>query len=498
MDQSNNVCSAWLYRLQIETKSEADQAWPQLNSQSQTKHNVQRNEQRYNRRYVTDSTVDMCSEDSLDIFEYPELGERKVKIKSTPDIVISCQETVTTGNLIPDFNTKVKNKKAVGPSRYKRTEKISFDLRGALESAGYFSGKNAKKPMKLRVNVYKVNTNPCNKNSPNDKSIELKKVKLYNIKPKKPSRLKRKILLERWTNRQIRRQEHQDNRRKEKNSMDVNIYDKDYRNSKTENIPEDTVQFRPDVVQKLDDLWISNLQNRNISTLPYKSALDNTDDLTTLQHILSIKDEDDIESKPDIKFLSDRNELIRYSKNFREYCNNLVTPSLNESLEKFLSEIKRLQTKLYDRDPTKGKYKRRYYAGLKEVQKHVALRKIRFVVIAPNIEKIRSEGGLDEEVDQLLEICRKNETVFCFGLRRRKLGYYAHGNGLVGCIGITNYGNVEQLFWDVLLEVVEARNKYEKLQGRSERTIDVSKIIHENNLLTENIGILLKALASIN
>lgn len=167
-------------------------------------------------------------------------------------------------------------------------------------------------------------------------------------------------------------------------------------------------------------------------------------------------------------------------------------------MEEFLSEIKRLQTKLYVRDRNKGKYKRRYYSGLKEVQKHVALKKIRFVVIAPDIEKIQSEEGLDQEIDKLLEICRKNETVFCFGLRRRKLGYYAHGNGLVGCIGIANYGNAEQLFWNVLVEITEARNKFEELCGRSEKTIKVSKIIPENGVLAENIGALLKSLASIN
>lgn len=52
-------------------------------------------------------------------------------------------------------------------------------------------------------------------------------------------------------------------------------------------------------------------------------------------------------------------------------------------------------------------------------------------------------GGLNEEIDKLLENCRTHETVFCFGLRRRKLGYYAHGNGLVSCIGISNYANAE-------------------------------------------------------
>lgn len=57
--------------------------------------------------------------------------------------------------------------------------------------------------------------------------------------------------------------------------------------------------------------------------------------------------------------------------------------------------------------------------------------------------KITILDGLDDQIDKLMDTCRKQNVVFCFGLRRRKLGYYTHGNGFVGCVGIANYGGIE-------------------------------------------------------
>lgn len=76
----------------------------------------------------------------------------------------------------------------------------------------------------------------------------------------------------------------------------------------------------------------------------------------------------------------------------RRYCTNTLTPELRKHLEEFLAEIARLQRRMYGRDSVKGKSKRRYYAGIKEVQKHIDLKKIKFVVIAPDLEKVEMEG----------------------------------------------------------------------------------------------------------
>lgn len=74
------------------------------------------------------------------------------------------------------------------------------------------------------------------------------------------------------------------------------------------------------------------------------------------------------------------------------YCTNMLTVALNDNLEKFIQEITRLQKRFHEKNPNKSKYKRRYYSGLKEVRKHVELKKLKFVIIAPDIEKVELEG----------------------------------------------------------------------------------------------------------
>ena len=45
-----------------------------------------------------------------------------------------------------------------------------------------------------------------------------------------------------------------------------------------------------------------------------------------------------------------------------------------------------------------AKSKRRIVLGLREVTKHLKLRKIRCVIISPNLERIQSKGGLPDNL----------------------------------------------------------------------------------------------------
>ena len=65
---------------------------------------------------------------------------------------------------------------------------------------------------------------------------------------------------------------------------------------------------------------------------------------------------------------------------------------MNDNLEKFVERITTLQKRYHEKNPNKSKYKRRYYSGLKEVCKHVELKQLKFVIVAPDIEKVELEG----------------------------------------------------------------------------------------------------------
>lgn len=70
----------------------------------------------------------------------------------------------------------------------------------------------------------------------------------------------------------------------------------------------------------------------------------------------------------------------------------MVTATLNDNLETFIERITMLQKRYHEKHPNKSKYKRRYYSGLKEVRKHAELKHLKFVIVAPDIEKVELEG----------------------------------------------------------------------------------------------------------
>lgn len=145
----------------------------------------------------------------------------------------------------------------------------------------------------------------------------------------------------------------------------------------------------------------------------------------------------------------------------------------------------------------KGKYKRRFYTGFNELEKHIILKKIKFVIIVPDLEKMGVEGGLDDIVNKLIGSCRKQNIPICFGLSRRKLGYLTHRRGMVSCIGVSNFSSIEEKLEVVLNGLVEAKNEFTIMIGELNKVIDVKKVMDEDLLLSERIKILLKILASV-
>ena len=65
---------------------------------------------------------------------------------------------------------------------------------------------------------------------------------------------------------------------------------------------------------------------------------------------------------------------------------------MNKCVETLLSELVRFQDRQFLRDPTKAKAKRRYVCGLREVTKHLNLRRLKCVIMPPNLDRIQSTG----------------------------------------------------------------------------------------------------------
>ena len=95
----------------------------------------------------------------------------------------------------------------------------------------------------------------------------------------------------------------------------------------------------------------------------------------------------DLESKGE-SFLSFHALLLLLYR----YCNHMVKEEINTCVEHFLADLARFQDRMYLKDPIKAKAKRRYVCGLREVLKHLKLRKLKCVILPPNLDRIQSEG----------------------------------------------------------------------------------------------------------
>ncbi|XP_012281628.1 uncharacterized protein LOC105700398 [Orussus abietinus] len=496
----------------IQTSLEDDAVWPELCRERKP---VRKNSSGWEMSRATgnDSVGDRVTKASgrteENNSEFPVLRETMARGRRKSFVIHPTTEDIFL------FADEMKEKaKTPWRRRPKRTDRICIDLREALENHDYLMRIQTDDCKKIRINVCRLKLDPLK-----DCAMgyfppgRMKHGKLYIEKVKRLSKLKQAII--------------EDRKRKKKEffesgkcnaitrdiipldlsklkiepdpNVDINIVQdlnsltlyssKDWR-PQPENLDE-RFEFTLDIANSLKNLIINDGNKQNVKCY----QMDGNEDKTCVDLIgrtlcLNISDGIDM-------IQPNQGDVIKHSKRFREYCTNTLSPVLDASLDVFLAKITSLQKKLYERNNIKGRCKRRYYAGIRETEKHVKLNKVKFVVITPDMEKIEAEGGLDDAVYRLIDNCKNHAIAFCFGLDRRKLGYLTHGRGLVSCIGIVDYSNAMEELRVLLEEVVRVKNKYQRLKGHADKVINLQSILSGTDLLlTEVLNTLLKILAS--
>ncbi|XP_034049583.1 selenocysteine insertion sequence-binding protein 2-like isoform X3 [Thalassophryne amazonica] len=173
-----------------------------------------------------------------------------------------------------------------------------------------------------------------------------------------------------------------------------------------------------------------------------------------------------------------------HSRRFREYCNQVLSKEIDEGVTLLLQELVRFQERVYQKDPTKAKSKRRLVMGLREVTKHMKLHKIKCVIISPNCEKIQAKGGLDEALYNVIAMAREQEIPFVFALGRKALGRCVNKLVPVSVVGIFNFSGAEGLFNHLVSLTEEARKAYKDMvsaleQEQAEEALkNVKKVAH--------------------
>ncbi|XP_051525097.1 selenocysteine insertion sequence-binding protein 2-like isoform X2 [Myxocyprinus asiaticus] len=150
-----------------------------------------------------------------------------------------------------------------------------------------------------------------------------------------------------------------------------------------------------------------------------------------------------------------------HSRKFRDYCNQVLSKDVDECVSGLLKELVRFQDRLYQKDPMKARMKRRLVMGLREVLKHLKLKKVKCVIISPNCERIQSKGGLDEALHTIIETCRDQGVPFVFALSRKALGRCVNKAVPVSLVGIFNYDGAQDHYHKMIELSAEARKAYE-------------------------------------
>ncbi|XP_013879682.1 selenocysteine insertion sequence-binding protein 2 [Austrofundulus limnaeus] len=159
-----------------------------------------------------------------------------------------------------------------------------------------------------------------------------------------------------------------------------------------------------------------------------------------------------------------------HSRKFRDYCSQVLSKDLDECVTSLLKELVRFQDRLYQKDPMKARMKRRIVMGLREVLKHLKLKKVKCVIISPNCERIQSKGGLDEALHTIISMCREQSVPFVFALSRKALGHCVNKAVPVSLVGIFNYDGAQDYYHRMIELSSEASRAYEVKLSSLERT----------------------------
>ncbi len=90
-------------------------------------------------------------------------------------------------------------------------------------------------------------------------------------------------------------------------------------------------------------------------------------------------------------------------KRVRNYVNQALSKALDEHVIQLLKTLVYYQNRALQSKSTK---KRRIKMGLREVYRGVRSRKVKCVIVAPNIEQSYRQGGIDDKISSILEGCK--------------------------------------------------------------------------------------------
>ncbi len=101
--------------------------------------------------------------------------------------------------------------------------------------------------------------------------------------------------------------------------------------------------------------------------------------------------------------------------------------------------------------------------------KHLKLKKLKCVILAPNCEKIQSKGGLDEAINTIIEGAMQQNVPFLFALGRKALGRAVNKLVPISVVGIFDYAGADEYFRRLVGMSNNAKLAYQEMIEEFER-----------------------------
>uniref|UniRef100_A0A182K9M2 Ribosomal protein eL8/eL30/eS12/Gadd45 domain-containing protein n=1 Tax=Anopheles christyi TaxID=43041 RepID=A0A182K9M2_9DIPT len=152
--------------------------------------------------------------------------------------------------------------------------------------------------------------------------------------------------------------------------------------------------------------------------------------------------------------------VLRHSRNFRPYCDHFISDELRDLAEDVVVKLFNFQSRAYAKNAIKAVANKRFVVGFNEVLKLLELRKVRLVLIAPDLEPNET---IDQMVSSVKMLCRQSQVPYLFALKRRKIGFHLLKKAPISCVGVLSYSGCEDTVKQMLSVVEQERESYHTL-----------------------------------
>ncbi|XP_058449763.1 selenocysteine insertion sequence-binding protein 2 [Malaya genurostris] len=153
-------------------------------------------------------------------------------------------------------------------------------------------------------------------------------------------------------------------------------------------------------------------------------------------------------------------DRVQHSRAFRSYCDHLITDELRTNCETLVTKLFQFQATAYGKNPIKAVSNKRFCVGFNEILKYMETRKVKLILIAPDLEP---NDSIDQLVERVKTICRQGRVPYVFGVKRRKLGFYLMKKVPVSCLGVLSYSGADETVKRILEIVEQERINYRNL-----------------------------------